>query len=708
MTLTRTNSMFALLLATLTACSGDAVPSTEPRGAWSSVADGVSAPSIASATPLYLAVGSTRQLRSESSARGRRMQRTSWNSTGPLVASVTSDGLVSGRAEGAAWIVGTTLGRADSTRFLIISSTPPSIAPASVELSVGDSVRLSASAVPVSWTSSNSSVATVTTDGRVVALSSGTAQITAATPIGTTGTSTVSVRQTVTPPNVGPSNIAELPRVLLDAMVAEARASSTGRTIPVASQSALQRAIDTARLGDQILLQPGLTYTGTTTLKKKAGGSGWITIRSSSALPAAGTRISPQSAGLLARLVAANAALPVIVTEPGAHHYLFQGVEVTANAGAIVAYSLIAIGDGPTTQSTILSQPSQIVFDRVYVHGTPTLNFQRCIALNGAYAAVVDSWISECHSKGFDSQAIFAFNGSGPLKIENNYLEGAGENIMLGGADPANVAMIPSDVEIRRNHFFKPPTWQGVWTVKNLLELKLGKRVLIEDNVLENCWVDAQIGFAVVLKSVNQDGSASFSETSDVTFRFNIVSNSSAGINAAGRPEQFSAIPMKRVSISQNIFRRIGNGDFPGGRLWYVAGVDSISFENNSGVGGSGLMMEGTKVNFLSLRNNLFASDSDRRLAILSASGAGFGTSALSAHASRWIAEGNVILGVMSPEYPSGNNYPSTVIAAGLTGWPISIGLAPTSPLLQAGVGGSTPGANVALVESRTAGVTAR
>ena len=38
---------------------------------------------------------------------------------------------------------------------------------------------------------------------------------------------------------------------------------------------------------------------------------------------------------------------------------------------------------------------------------------------------------------GFDSQAINGWTGPGPLLIENNYLEGAGENVIFGGADPS-------------------------------------------------------------------------------------------------------------------------------------------------------------------------------------------------------------------------------------------------------------------------------
>jgi hypothetical protein len=42
------------------------------------------------------------------------------------------------------------------------------------------------------------------------------------------------------------------------------------------------------------------------------------------------------------------------------------------------------------------------------------------------------------------------------------------------------------------NNFYKPLYWQGVWTVKNLFESKIGQRVLIEGNNFTNNWADAQ------------------------------------------------------------------------------------------------------------------------------------------------------------------------------------------------------------------------
>src|SRR2546426_839319 len=118
------------------------------------------------------------------------------------------------------------------------------------------------------------------------------------------------------------------------------------------------------------------------------------------------------------------------------------------------------------------------------------------IAMNSASTAVIDSYISDFKDTK-DSLAIASWNGPGPFKIVNNYLEAAGENVMFGGLDPAIPNLVPADIEIRGNHFFKPTAWRGVWAaVKNLFELKNARRVLIEGNIFENKWLAAPAGWA--------------------------------------------------------------------------------------------------------------------------------------------------------------------------------------------------------------------
>ena len=137
--------------------------------------------------------------------------------------------------------------------------------------------------------------------------------------------------------------------------------------------------------------------------------------------------------------------------------------------------------------------PHDIIVDRCYLHGDPVLGGRRGVALNGKSLAVIDSYLADFKEVGADSQAVLGVNGPGPFKIVNNHLESAGENVMFGGGAPAIHDLVPSDIEIRHNYFFKPTSWRGVWAaVKNLFELKNARRVLVEGNIFENNWLASQ------------------------------------------------------------------------------------------------------------------------------------------------------------------------------------------------------------------------
>ena len=69
-----------------------------------------------------------------------------------------------------------------------------------------------------------------------------------------------------------------------------------------------------------------------------------------------------------------------------------------------------------------------------------------------ATPTVINSYVSECKAIGQDSQAIGGFNGPGNYLIENNYLEGATENFLLGGSDPTIPNLVTTDITFRHNH----------------------------------------------------------------------------------------------------------------------------------------------------------------------------------------------------------------------------------------------------------------
>lgn len=202
-------------------------------------------------------------------------------------------------------------------------------------------------------------------------------------------------------------NLPALPQVLLDTSY-----PSSSVTTHVPAGGDLQGALNRAQGGETITLDPGATYVGPVTLPAKPG-SGWIIIRTAApdnSLPPPGTRITPAYASVLPKVVTPSPG-PAVETEAGAHHYRLTGLEITVTAAVTQNYGLVALGDGSAAQNALSQVPDHLVVDRVYVHGQPTANVRRGIALNSRSTAVIDSYISEIHEIAADSQAIGGWNG---------------------------------------------------------------------------------------------------------------------------------------------------------------------------------------------------------------------------------------------------------------------------------------------------------
>lgn len=333
----------------------------------------------------------------------------------------------------------------------------------------------------------------------------------------------------------------------------------------------LQAAIDRAMPGDQILLQPGATFTGPFTLPNKPDVAGLkLVIRTATPdeqLPP-GQRVGPADASKMARLVA-NSSTSVLRTAPAAANYRLIGLEI-APAPGVELLNVVLLGswteDGRWIETRVDELPHDITFERVYIHGDARRGSRRGLAMNGRNIAVYDSYFSEFKQTCCDSQAIASWNGAGPFIVQNNYLEAAGENVMFGGADPSIRGLVPSDIQIRGNHFFKPlrwkaddPTYEGVnWVVKNLLELKNARNVAIDGNVFENNWADDQNGFAILFTPRNQDGGSPWSTVEDVEFTNNIVRHSTSAINILGWDNVWTSQQARNIVIRNNVFWDIG------------------------------------------------------------------------------------------------------------------------------------------------------
>ncbi|MGE0131177.1 MAG: hypothetical protein AB7U82_24115 [Blastocatellales bacterium] len=500
----------------------------------------------------------------------------------------------------------------------------------------------------------------------------------------------------------------------------------SGRTIAVNAGDDFQAALNQAKPGDVITLQADATFTGNFTLPNKTGKTGddWIVIRSSAAdskLPPPGTRITPSYSAVMPKIISPNSE-PAIRTASGAHHFRLIGLEIGVRSGV----KIYAIVDFDGEQKSLSQVPNNLTVDRCYIHGNLSDTSRRGIAINSASTAIIDSYISECHEAGADSQAIAGWNGPGPFKIVNNYLEGAGENFILGGADPSIRNLVPSDIEFRRNHVAKPLKWKpghssyaGIkWTVKNLFELKNAQRVLVDSNVFEYNWAGGQDGTAILFTPRNQNGRSPWSVVQDVTFTNNTIRHSGCGFNISGPDDDAGvSLPSRRILIRNNLLEDINgktwgtpNESTEGELFQVIGGAEYITIDHNTGFATGKILATDSNKELnkaLVFTNNIAAHNAYG----VTGTDTGVGLPTLNRWWTSYIFQKNVIVGGDASDYPAGNYFISSFNEVGFADMKKGdYRLSSSSPYRSAGTDGKNIGCDLnALISaaSTTSGASA-
>lgn len=654
----------------------------------------------------------------------------SWSSLNTAVATVSTAGVVTAVTGGSASIRATIETQTGDAALTVNAPTAPAPTVANVNVQFGSqnvtaggttqavAVATDASGATitgrtVTWSSMTPSIASVSASGLVTTIAAGTATIRATVDTKTgDGNVTVAAAAAPTQPtNPGIAAVEPTAPALLTTSVAST--PSNGRTLRVAAGGNLQAAIDSAVPGDRILVAAGATFTGNFHLPPKSASSSWITIQSDGSLPTEGARMTPSVATTVRppKLVSPNV-LAVVSADPFSNRWRLVGLELTNDATLTTSNNIVELGG--STVSTLASIPKNIIFDRNYIHSWPAQWIHRCVTLNSDSTAIVDSYISECHAD-VDAQAVWGWNGNGPYKIVNNYLEASTEVLGFGGADPSFPNLVPSDIEIRGNHITRPMSWKGSqWLEKNLVEFKTGHRVLIQGNVLENSWVQAQLGWAFVMWSVNQNGGCTWCGTQDVVIQDNLIRNVSAGFQLDDKYSTPS-VPMNRVAVRNNVLIGVDNPNIVGGGYGFLiqGNISALSVEHNTvfvpTTSSLQWLTNGLNANHI-VRNNLVGGGNYPLYASPSntwTSFAGTGSD----------FSGNVVaLGAyFGTAYPSSNYYPATLDAVGLAGGataaysvsstPASLALAPSSQYKGKATDGTDPGANMDRIIAAVANV---
>lgn len=401
------------------------------------------------------------------------------------------------------------------------------------------------------------------------------------------------------------------PRFASNAAAGDCSTYRLGRYEP-ADAAALQRDIHCAPPGSTIVLSTTAPYMGSFTLPDKAG-AGWITIISSQAkelnrgglLPPPGQRVSPsddKADGALASILEPPGSTGALLSTTGAaHHYRFIGIKFSTGHWLD---TLVQLGSNNETSTSQL--PHHIIFDRCLFEGSPTAGTKHGLVGNAGQGSIFsddtitveNSYFRDFKDPRNDAQAFVAWNGWGPFFLYNNYMEASGENVMFGGADPTIVNLIPSDITVFHNHFYKPLSWVGIgWRIKNLFELKNAKNVNVRGNVFQNNWIEAdELGWAVLLTPRNQNGTAPWSSVTNVRFEDNLIENSRNGFDILGTDYTNHSGPLAGIVIRNNLLLNINatswpasynayphnNYPRPGQGAYIVDGAQDLTFSHNT------------------------------------------------------------------------------------------------------------------------------
>lgn len=290
---------------------------------------------------------------------------------------------------------------------------------------------------------------------------------------------------------------------------------------------------------------------------------------------------------------------PLIMGDPKFHNYAFFNGEfrvqssTTAETFDFLSLSSYLTGESAQTPPQMnasgcnggvaqlnCDEPVHVGFDRDYIHGYDfPLVSNTAAQIRGAVRAecgwcyLTNSYIEGINDSNSDDNIISTRFGTGPVKVVNNYMEGATESIMsgyYGGCIKVQNFQQVADYEIRRNWITDNPfliqnaavlipgltTKYVNYIRKNKAELKAGQRILYDGNILEQSAGAAgqQNG---VMFATNDEGSfcGITSIVADLTYTNNILRHGLAGAYNKGRGNYDATATADRLSVTDNSLR---------------------------------------------------------------------------------------------------------------------------------------------------------
>jgi len=346
-----------------------------------------------------------------------------------------------------------------------------------------------------------------------------------------------------------------------------------------------------------IVLSPGYVYNKPLVLRNRPNNN-WITVTSAHSFDPS-VRVSPNDAANMPKLIASGSdpavmtdqTLPPGADHPGAgHHYRLIGLEITTTAP--LNWNLVLLGT--TKETTVADLPHDIYIGNSYIHGASSGEMVRGIMVDGGNIEIQSNYISGFKSTFMEANAIGFFNCTSNFDIENNYLEAAAENLIVDGAGETILNLVPQNITIKHNYFYKPLEWRNLNPavyVKNLLEFKNGNGIVVDSNIFENNWAQNQNGTAVLFTVRTTGGQNPLNTVSGVHFTNNIVRHAAQGVVMAAY-DDLSGLPatsMVRSSdytIDNNLFDDLSANEYAPGAFavcFQIAGPPSnLKVTNNT------------------------------------------------------------------------------------------------------------------------------